>query len=115
MNQQIKHEWVAALRSGGVEQCKEQLNYGPNNAYCCLGVLCEMAVEAGIVTLKDEVYTSVNDRNDCDSGVLPRSVMKWAGLHSNTPKPKHLKNNLVRLNDTGHTFSQIADIIEEGF
>lgn len=48
MNPEIKAQWVAALRSGDYQQGRGQLRSG-NNTYCCLGVLMELAVEAGVL------------------------------------------------------------------
>lgn len=42
----IKAKWVAALRSGTYVQGKTRLRF--NDEYCCLGVLCELAVGEGV-------------------------------------------------------------------
>lgn len=42
MDKELKAKWVAALRSGKYKQGKGVLR-GHSNAYCCLGVLCEVA------------------------------------------------------------------------
>ena len=46
MNPQIKAQWVADLRSGQYEQGNGYLN--ADGKLCCLGVLCEQAVKAGV-------------------------------------------------------------------
>jgi len=45
---EIKAQWVAALRSG--EYVKGRNHLQKDGKFCCLGVLCELAVKAGIVT-----------------------------------------------------------------
>lgn len=41
MNQEIKNQWVAKLRSGEYEQGYNALR-SKDNKYCCLGVLCDI-------------------------------------------------------------------------
>lgn len=41
MDAKIKADWIAALRSGEWKQARGQLH--KDGAYCCLGVLCEVA------------------------------------------------------------------------
>lgn len=43
MNQEIKKQWVEALRSGKYEQGQGRLDY--EGKQCCLGVLCKIAPE----------------------------------------------------------------------
>jgi hypothetical protein len=44
--------------------------------------------------------------------VLPLSVIEWSGVGDGNPFTNSQTNSLVGLNDTGSTFEQIADIIE---
>lgn len=54
LNEDLILEWIAALRSGNYIQGERQLHIPPNefdntHEYCCLGVLCEVAVKHGMV------------------------------------------------------------------
>lgn len=130
MNPEVKAAWVAALRSGEFQQGKHTLvsRLDVGAKYCCLGVLCELAVRAGVAT-KNNRLTS-NDVNygvkgDWESVQLPQVVQAWAGLDSADPTVEHNERSisgiavtrlstLSGLNDTrGYTFAQIADVIEE--
>jgi len=112
MDQIIKSEWVAALRSGGLKQGFFRLNKPVDDTYCCLGVLCEIAVEAGVVEKKDmNGYATYDGSGHC----LPSAVCEWAGLDKSNPQPKNSKSALISLNDNKFTFNEIADVIEKGF
>lgn len=106
MNQEIKAKWVAALRSGKYPQGKEFLNNG--GKFCCLGVLCEIAIDEGLPVNKD--MTSVEVHYDDRLSTLPRSVCTWAGLGNDLPSAG--RESLSSLNDNGMPFTEIADIIE---
>lgn len=119
MDQRVKKKWLEALRSGKYPQGRSVLR-NTGEQFCCLGVLCELAVEAGVATVerpRDEnayVYSSAGDRQ---CGVLPAGVSAWAGLNAGNPLvsikegPDNLRT-LSALNDGGTTFGQIANYIE---
>ena len=48
MNPLIKAKWVSALRSGEFKQGTMQLRT-LDDKYCCLGVLCALAVREGVI------------------------------------------------------------------
>ena len=48
MNKIIKKQWLDDLINGSYTQGFSQLTDGVN--FCCLGVLCEQALKAGVVT-----------------------------------------------------------------
>lgn len=126
----IKARWVAALRSGKYIQGRGALHSTAPDRFCCLGVLCELAVADGVVTPSPEgdmveyVGLTGTDRN---SAVPPSPVITWA--YEVQPAysvewdllPTALANELPpdgtylpSLNDSGnYTFGQIADLIEE--
>lgn len=139
MNPEIKAQWVAALRSGETaasgadaasangsavvyQQGAGQLHNPVTNEFCCLGVLCDLAVRAGVIVATErdgESYTLYDGRG----AALPASVMTWAGLDSSDPELAPSKDNdeelyfwdeASELNDSGVPFSQIADLIEWG-
>lgn len=89
MNPQIRAQWVAALRSGEYQQTNDYLHVR-GVGYCCLGVLCELAAQAGVIDA-DEV--AIGERNDAEVEVtsygdaswrseqhLPKPVIEWAGI-----------------------------------
>lgn len=136
MNEDIKKEWVSRLRSGLYEQGTSYLRT-LSNKHCCLGILCEMAVEEGIVTRElipsavssPARYNYVSKEGTYDhadinrlspktasDNVLPVGVMKWAGVDDITPSVHYEQGwlSLVNLNDSGIPFSDIAEKIEKG-
>lgn len=122
MNQRIKEDWVALLRYGDLPQIRDTLTSSRGN--CCLGVLCELAYEEGIINRDDidprstKYYSSLEadesfDGENWSITGLPLAVQKWADLDYSP----WTKNNdaLADINDQGATFKQIADIIERDF
>jgi hypothetical protein len=94
MNPEAKALWTAALRSGEYQQGKWSLN--ANGKLCCLGVLCEVAVKAGVrVRVRVRVKTTTtydlrdNEKSftiyDGEDMVPPPSVREWAGLDRSNP------------------------------
>jgi hypothetical protein len=85
VDQAIKEQWVADLTSGEYEQGRGHLCV--NGKYCCLGVLCEQAVKAGVVTR--EVRLNYNGDSVVyyaeESLILPAAVQMWAGVDSENP------------------------------
>ena len=47
MDKSYKQAWVNALRSGKYRQGKRGLHNSMKDTYCCLGVLCDIAVQRG--------------------------------------------------------------------
>jgi hypothetical protein len=128
MDQAIKERWVKDLRSDEYPQGKGHLR--KDGKFCCLGVLCEQAVKAGIVTSQEQVdgswiYSGDGDAHDRSASVLPYSVTRWAGISHENPVVKvngeHLP--LASLNDGDEdgtygsglqqrNFREIANLIE---
>ena len=76
---------VAALRSGRYLQGRGRLKqiFKYSISYCCMGVMCEVAMEHGVVLdvarhPLGEFSTSVSF--DGSSAFLRRSVLEWLGL-----------------------------------
>lgn len=116
MDTAVKAKWVAALRSGEYKQGAGALARG--GRYCCLGVLCDLAVKAGVlveVSFADEEEDQLT--YDGADGVLPDSVVDWADLSHTDPEVGGVSFDArdLRLsahNDSGKTFAEIADLIE---
>lgn len=138
MNPEIKSLWVEALRSGRYRQGQSYLHSVEDDQYCCLGVLCEIALEQGIVTVTQDktakpaygappnlpVIRYYGDEHDLNAEFLPYAVTNWAGLDSRNPYMDLVIEGddgrvytdevpLSDLNDNrGWDFLAIADIIE---
>lgn len=118
MNPEIKTEWVAALRSGKYQQGTDVLTSVAKGTNCCLGVLCELAVAAGVPLYVEDVDGKrTYDGNDF---YPPTAVIKWAGLDNLGPDKHNPRvefesehRPVAKLNDEGKTFAQIADAIEK--
>lgn len=146
MNPEIRDRWEAALRSGEYQQGRGQLGRYPEEdldgrhvdtarpAFCCLGVLCELAVADGVVT-RDVMHRFVGYRAPDDEFVAykfpPLAVAEWAGLTTTNPfvsipeddplRSFTTENHVVdgqatlsALNDSlGADFARIADAVRQ--
>jgi hypothetical protein len=115
MKKEIAMQWVAALRSGDYKQGRSLLR-NSDDAFCCLGVLCNLHAQAHPEEAKLQTdlqrYYGFHDE-------LPPTVRAWSGMekplgarHSTGLTPG-LDDTLADLNDTGYSFAQIADVIEQ--
>jgi hypothetical protein len=112
MRDDIKERWVAKLRSGDYLQTKNVLQN--EEGYCCLGVLCEIAVEDGIA--ENDFYDgrrcynttkSISGDEETGYSTLPQGLLYWAALTGRD------SIHLARMNDQeGKNFHEIADYIE---
>ena len=104
MNTQAKAKTIAALRSGKYSQTGGRLRRTEKPyAYCCLGVMCEVALEG---------YWD-------DGGSYILSTGKTAGLATLSKEAASKlglsikeTNVLAAKNDSGLTFEEIANYIE---
>lgn len=102
MNPTIKKQWIDALRSGKYKQGKYHLYDEVDNTYCCLGVLCKI-----IYPTKD-----IRDLSQYGKEEVPSDdIVNISGLFRNNPITP--RGSLAYLNDSGKSFNEIADIIEE--
>jgi hypothetical protein len=128
MNEAVKSEWIKRLRSGDYAQTKELLR--DDKGYCCLGVLCQIAIENEVipdwevtVTPEFNAYSlstvdPENGSSHFDDSTLPWAVVKWSGLDNINPyihEPDGYSRPISEPNDNGMPFSEIADMIEEQF
>jgi hypothetical protein len=111
----IQKAWVRALRSGRYKQTKSALartnNDGTPKAYCCLGVLCDLAAKKKIVG--DVQLNGKRLAFDGNTQDLPLSVVNWAKMHDTLGGLDNELSSLAEANDNGKKFKQIADIIEQ--
>jgi hypothetical protein len=124
MNKEIKQRWVNALRSGRYKQGRGALRRitGSGEEYCCLGVLCQLAVDDDVAKCEAEENLFMYECGNRTASSLPNGVAKWARLPDFQFSPKvsipyegHIRKfPLFVLNDVlNYSFEEIADLIEE--
>lgn len=118
MNQDVKGLWTEALESGEYPQTKNRLK--DDDGYCCLGVLCELAVQAGVICPFVETEYGWVLRTESDhevEAVLPLEVQIWAGLDNCNPhvvlEDAGYSVPISDPNDGGMSFEEIAKLIAE--
>lgn len=137
MRGEVLDEVVRRLRSGEYKQGQSALrrvgeNDGPDT-YCCLGVMCEVAVEQGVITNDGAQWRiggtsySYRDGKEISTSYLPNAVIEWAGMVSDMEKNPswgeyHYEQRgswgededqcLAVMNDRGMPFPEIADWME---
>lgn len=127
MKREIARRWVEALRSGEYAQTKGKLqrvvpgDHGEPEGFCCLGVLCELAVADRVIPeARQESATGGAEygRSLVDE-ILPIEVQEWAGLSSQDPvlMPHESTSRCAsyRNDNLGWTFEELADAIEATF
>lgn len=108
MNLEVKEKWIAALRSGDYQRGEGFLRR--DESYCCLGVLCDLAVKDGVIL---EPKLGVDKFTYYYAGIythLPQAVIAWAG-----EDVMYKQYKLSTMNDDGASFAEIADFIERWF
>lgn len=110
MNKRVKTRWVKALRSGKYKQGRHSLRNVEGDTFCCLGVLCDLAVRSKVI--KEGRVTYLDPKRytygASSTGNIPPSVEKWSGLDSYFDA-----DLLIKMNDGGESFELIADYVEE--
>ena len=106
MKRELMRRWVRALRSGKYKQGHGYLcevNRDGEEQFCCLGVLADIAVDGWWELASINGYYLI----DGASGALTTDMRKEFGLTG--------QSKLIRMNDSGKSFEEIADYIEEHF
>lgn len=127
MRLDIKELWTAALRSGKYKQGHGVLTRRLINGKeedCCLGVLCKVLMENGLIQLRIEVDGDGRVHYDDALHYLPSAVVTLAELQSINPEVHSNEVNnadededegittLAAMNDRLCSFEKIADAIE---
>ena len=125
MDEAIKRQWIADLRSGEFEQGKGYLGSVQDDGtvrYCCLGVLTMQYFRANQVPPKF-IGGHLASSWTVATIFLSAEVMSWAAMVSESgalPEFVDGARHLAELNDgtslrgvRPHTFAEIADIIEQ--
>lgn len=122
MKPEIKEQWIEALTSGEYEQGYSALRTH-DDKYCCLGVLCDLAVKSGIAKWEQldgdwaivHIAKDINDTADFGVGLLPKFMRNWSGVENDDGAVSMAtgRYSLTALNDIHKdTFARIAEIIE---
>ena len=121
MKKEIADEWVKALPT--YTQGKNFLRKG--DKFCCLGVLCDLAVKHGIIAEGQDRYHAgaLSYGEEELAGTLPDEVRNWAGMKDPGGRlepradgaTRPFRQSLAELNDAGHTFEDIAEIISKNW
>ena len=111
MNPEVKIDFLAALRSGKAQATGVlcEIKKGVE-CFCASGLLAELALAAGVIvekTLIDDSFPMLPFyQYDGHGARLPATVMEWAGIDFIAA------NKIIRMNDNGKTFEEIADWVE---
>lgn len=112
MNPEVKAKWTAALRSGDYQQGRGGLL--KDGKYCCLGVLCDIAVQEGVLAEPTVAGEDGWFFFDGAGSLPPLSVSEWAGLPSPSPMiGTAVPDRASEWNDSyAASFTEIADMID---
>lgn len=116
-----------ALLSGEYQQCVgvlEKFSEVTNQTYnCCLGVACREYMKDGGKILTENINNKIffiSEESDRGFTTLPLAVMDWLGFATVDgvfQKPIHYKEmslkSLISANDSGMSFEEIAELIDE--
>ena len=110
MNLDEKQVWIDALLSGTYQQGLSYLNAG--GQFCCLGVKCEIDVMDGLMLSKQRggryefEYAELDGEDFRANYPSPETYSRW-GLN------RYQVEELGQMNDTGKSFTEIAEWIRE--
>lgn len=108
INEVVKR-WTEALRSGQYKQ--GEMSLCDDGRYCCLGVLCDLYKDE--FKLNAETYGTETEF-DGHSCTLPNTLCEAFGLTDlGRYKTESGLQSLAADNDSGNTFAEIADTIEQ--
>lgn len=101
---EVVKRWVAALRSGEYTQARKSLRDG--DSFCCFGVLCDLAARDGGPQWKKEKPFKDDWHFAYRTSFPPEKITEYVGLTESAVE------DLVTRNDSGYSFKEIADVIE---
>lgn len=102
----IKTKWIEALRSGTYDQCTTVLRSG--TGFCCLGVLADITGAEWIDQDPEEYeYEYIARIGDNTYDQMPPEGLGGLDMAA--------FDRLATMNDSGKTFAEIADVIEQEY
>lgn len=108
MDQELKQNWVDALRSGKYKQARSVLRT-KNNEFCCIGVLCDLVdPHAWILEHTTGINPSIEGIPWSKMGTYLMPPLEWQEEIAN----QDTLGAYSELNDDGASFEEIADRIE---
>lgn len=120
MKPEIRDQWADALESGEYKQGRGALTTvlaDGTEEDCCLGVLCKLAVKAGVIPEPEAVIGRTKAYGaTVETGLLPEEVQHWAETGHSTVTFIHegMDRFAESLNDTLElSFTDIAKLIRE--
>lgn len=119
MYQEIAREWASALDSGIYERGTGWLRQTTAEGavrFCAWGVLCELAVQAGVIPAAIRSADPSWLYEGC-AAWPPREVLDWAGIDLDTHEyASHPALKVIAdQNDYGYPFDVIAEAIRDAF
>lgn len=114
MDTELREDWEDALASGLFKQGRRSLNAG--GEYCCLGVLCEVAISRGMPVERVDI-------SDFERPGLPLYAYRLAGSENEDYTlltdellelfdiSDYTQEYLANLNDQGRTFADIVTVL----
>ena len=130
MNERIGSKWIQELESGRYRKGSGHLHVrggtASEDAFCCLGVLCQMAVAEGVAmpmvetqgphAMHDGQVVLMRYGEEGSGGQLPREVQEWAEMV--TPLGQINRDtmswtDLAAINDQVDSFSPIVTAIRK--
>lgn len=113
MNQEVKTEWLEALKSEAYAKGNGQLRN--ENKYCCLGVLCDLYGKKHGRGWKPALHQAPGQGEAyaflTATCFLPEEVAVWSGLDGD--EGENTQSDLAGTNDESDTFEPVIALIEK--
>lgn len=116
MKYNIALKWAEDLRKNYKKKATGELKEADREKYCCLGRLClvlghEFDGDGYVLSKNGRRY---KDDNGFQNSVLPRAIMREAGMKTRTGRIPSIDVELTDLNDTDRKgFKYIATMVEK--
>lgn len=98
--------WLTALRSGKYQQTQHRLKR--DNSFCCLGVLCDLAVKDGGRPWSSPEQLYVIASITPSEGLPPAEISRFMFGDEHWV----ISNFIAETNDSGLNFEEMANLIE---
>jgi hypothetical protein len=119
MHRNVKIAWVKALRSGDYEQGLGYERYMDTRVkHDPLGVLGELAEFDTMEIVFEPIRSADGERVEAEHVTNWECLLAWGGVDPAAKYGKgddgELISEVIKMNDNGDTFEEIADYIEDG-